>query len=156
LSFFSGVILLDSPSSQNISKTKIWKQPKMSRRLGRHIDGRGFKNINTITRTVPSVLAPPTRSRRARRKNTMATLKSELRTARRQTKLVTMTYQSTQQLLIAQEQKTISFKSSRDNEPSKMKDACSMLRESRSREQALTKLVDGKNRRMKLWHVPLL
>ena len=96
----------------------------MSRRLGRHIDGRGFKNINAITRTVPSVLALSTHSRRARRKNTMATLTSELRTARRQTKLATRTVQSTQLLLIAQTQKCISLKRSRDNECSKMEDAC--------------------------------
>ena len=73
----------------------------------------------------------------------MGKLNSELRTARRQTKLATRTVQSTQLLLIAQKQKCISLKRSRDNECSKMEDACSMLRESSSRERALTKLVNG-------------
>jgi len=71
--FFTSVILRDTSSSTIISKTKNWKQPKRSRRLDRRIDVRDYKNSNRITHTIPTLRAPPTHSRRARRNNTMTT-----------------------------------------------------------------------------------
>ena len=137
--YFTGVILLDSSSSKIVSKTRDWKQPKRSKRLGRRRDARDYKNQNNITRTRRTVPASPTHSRRARRKITMATLKSQLSSARRQTSIATRTSLSTAKLLIEQKQKTISLKSSRDNERSKMNDACLSLRVSRRRERELSK-----------------
>ena len=89
--YFTGVILYDSSSPKIISKTRNLKQPKRTRRLGQRINVRDYKTSNAITRTVPTVRASHTHSRRARRKITMATLKLQLSTARRQTKLATRT-----------------------------------------------------------------
>jgi len=41
--YFTGEILFDSSSSKIVSKTRNWKQPKRSRRLGRRNDARDYK-----------------------------------------------------------------------------------------------------------------
>ena len=141
--YFTDVILLDCSSSKIVSKSRDWKQPKRSKRLGRRKDARDYKNQNVITRTRRTDTAMPTHSRRARRKITMATLKSQLKSqfssARIQTSIATRTSLSTAKLLNEEKRKTISLKSSRDNERSKKNDACLSLRVSRRRERELSK-----------------
>ena len=143
--YFTGVILFESYSSKIGSKTRNWKPPKRSRRLGRRTDARDYKSRTNIAGTHRIVLAPPTHSRRARRKMTMATLKSQLSSARRQTSIATRTCRSTAELLSKQKRKTMSLKSSCDNQRSKMNDACLMLRVSRRRERVLSKQIDFSN-----------
>ena len=133
--YFTDVILLDCSSSKIVSKSRDWKQPKRSKRLGRRKDARDYKNQNVITRTRRTDPASPTHSRRARRKITMATLKSQLSSARIQTSIATRTSLSTAKLLNEEKRKTISLESSRDNERSKKNDACLSLRVSRRRER---------------------
>ena len=132
--YFTGVILFDSSSSKIGSKNRNWKPPKRSRRLGRRNDARDYKSRTNIAGNHRIVLAPPTHSRRAKRKMTIATLKSQLSSARRQTSIATRTCRSTAELLGKQKRKTMSLKSSCDNQRSKMNDACLMLRVSRRRE----------------------
>ena len=143
--YFTGVIFFESYSSKIGSKTRNWKPPKRSRRLGRRNDARDYKSRTNIAGTHRIVLAPPTHSRRARRKMTMATLKSQLSSARRQTSIATRTCRSTAELLSKQKHKTMSLKSSCDNQRSKMNDACLMLRVSRKRERVLSKQIDFSN-----------
>ena len=76
---------------------------------------------------------------------TIATLKSQLSSARRQTSIATRTCRSTAALLSKQKRKTMSLKSSCDNQRSKMNDACLMLRVSRKRERVLSKQIDFSN-----------
>jgi len=141
--YFTDVILLDCSSSKIVSKSRDWKPPKRSKRLGRRKDARDYKNQNGITRTRRTDPAMPTHSWRARRKITMVTLKSQfksqLSSARIQTSIATRTSLSTSKLLNEEIRKNVSLKYSRDNERSKKNDACLSLRVSRRSERELAK-----------------